>query len=462
MKAIKLIILLLICNFSFSQTSNFEKGKIIEGIAVSGSADETFQLYLPKSYNQDVQSAIVFIFDPSGNGTKGIKPFMSSAEQFNYILVCSNNTKNGPYQDNFNYTNRLFSHIFSTLKIDKNQIYTAGFSGGSRLACAIAVLTGAIQGVIACGAGFPNEIDNKPSSESKFSYVGLVGDEDMNYQEMILAKNWLDKFNVDNELFTYEDGHSWPPETQIERAFKWLEIQAYKRNLRKPNTKLVQEFYKQGLDIADSLSHNQVFMAITEYERLKRNHPSNKNVEIVSMKIELLKKSKNYKQEIKTREKIRAEEQKLSNKFLNRLQQEASYGESRDNYAWWRKELKQFEVKYLNSDNYFIRKMGKRIQFRIKAAAFEGSQFERTGRRIDKAIYCDKLLVQIHPKEPYWNYRLAETYAINNDAKNTRNNLEEALQKGFDQVGLIKGNPHFTKFKTNKKFAAFLKGLNSN
>ena len=38
--------------------------------------------------------------------------------------------------------------MFSDFNIDSKRIYTAGFSGGSRLASAIAVLTDQIQGVI--------------------------------------------------------------------------------------------------------------------------------------------------------------------------------------------------------------------------------------------------------------------------------------------------------------------------
>ncbi len=460
MKAFSLIIFLLVCNFSFAQTETYEKGNIIDHIPVKGSAGETFALYLPETYNPNTLSAIVFIFDPSGRGANGIKSFIKSAERFNYVLVCSNNTKNGPYQENFDYTNRMFTHVFSNFNIDEKQIYAAGFSGGSRLACTVAVLTGAIQGVIACGAGFPNEMDKKPSPVSQFSYVGLVGDEDMNYQEMFNVKDWLNKFKIDNELFTYEDTHRWPPEVQIERAFKWFELQAYKRKLRKTNAIHMNSFYEEDLEIADSLSKNQVFRAMMEYKRLKRNYTANKNIGLVSEKIKALKKSKRYKDELKIREKIAGEEYKLSEKLLSKFRQESSYGESRDNYAWWRRELKKLDENYVKSDDYFTRKMGKRLHYRLQAVAFETSMIHRNTRRLDKAVYCDKLLVLISPDQPWTYYRLAETHAMNNDAKNTRINLQFAVDKGFKQYNRITSNPLFSKFKGDKKFDIFLSTLN--
>jgi len=228
MKLTGLIISIFIYSFSFSQTKNYEKGKIIDSILVEGTTNESFQLYLPKAYNETTNSAIIFIFEPLGRGSVGIMPFIKSAEQYNYILICSNNSKNGPYDANFGIANRLFEEVFSEFKTDAKQIYTAGFSGGSRLACTIAVLTNAIQGVIGCGAGYMTDRSIIPK-DVDFSYVGLVGDEDMNYQEMFNFKDWLETYAIKNELLTYEDGHKWPPEEQILRAMGWLEMQAYKK-----------------------------------------------------------------------------------------------------------------------------------------------------------------------------------------------------------------------------------------
>lgn len=445
-----------------AQDNAYEKGKIIDRVPVIGSDNETFQLYLPKAYDFNTSAAIVFIFDPSGNGTKGIRPFITSADRYNYILVCSNNSKNGPYQNNFDITNRLFSHIFSNFNIDERQIYTAGFSGGSRLASAIAVLTGAIQGVIACGAGFANEMDKKPSPASKFSYVGLVGDEDMNYQEMLNAKSWLDKFSVDNELFIYEDGHKWPPKEQIERAFDWLEMQAMKKGIRQADQGLINELYQKNLAIAYSLAKNHLVRAVEEYGRIVRNHSSNESTRSVLAILKTLRNSNDYQQELKLRETLSRQEESMSNKLIYRLNQEAGIGKSRDNFAWWKKEKIRLEEGFLNSGDILKEKMGKRILFRIKAIAYEGSMMQRNGRRKDKAIYCDKLLTQLFSEEPYWNYRLAETYAMNHDAKNARVNLQLALDKGFDDYRMILGNPEFKKLMNDKKFQAFYNKLKAN
>ncbi len=149
------LFIILISSFCslLGQESDFPIGEIVDSIAVSKTSNESFALYLPSNYKPNTLSPIVFIFDPAARGKIGIHPFIKAAEKYNYILICSNNSKNGPYDQNFEIASRLFDKIFSDFSINPKRIYTAGFSGGARLASRITVLNEHIQGVIACGAG---------------------------------------------------------------------------------------------------------------------------------------------------------------------------------------------------------------------------------------------------------------------------------------------------------------------
>ena len=149
------LFIILISSFCslLGQESDFPIGEIVDSIAVSKTSNESFALYLPSNYKPNTLSPIVFIFDPAARGKIGIHPFIKAAEKYNYILICSNDSKNGPYDQNFEIASRLFDKIFSDFSINPKRIYTAGFSGGARLASRITVLNEHIQGVIACGAG---------------------------------------------------------------------------------------------------------------------------------------------------------------------------------------------------------------------------------------------------------------------------------------------------------------------
>ncbi|WP_420574407.1 hypothetical protein [Kordia sp.] len=452
MRVVVFLILNLYIIAGFSQTNRFEKGKILNSLYVKNSTD-TYAVYLPKSYDETKLTAAVFIFDPSGNGALGIQPFISSAEKFNYVLIASNVTRNGvPYDTNFAVANRLFATVFSTFKIDEKQIYAAGFSGGSRLATAIAALTDKMQGVIACGAGLAINKSFTPSKKM-FSFVGLVGDEDMNYQEMFTTKNWLDKFDVPNELIVYNDTHRWPPSHQIERAFSWLELRAYEKEIRPLNPNFVKQYYTSQETIADSLAkHNNRFRALLEYESMTKNFKYYYTLTDIQAKIETIKASQEYKNEIALRKVYLKKENVLYEKFSKVYSNDILTATSEDNFQWWRKELKKINVEITKEKVPLTVKMLKRLKSTLFAGVYESSMGYIGAKKYKHALYCDQLLVYFNPEQAYWYYRVAQSYARNDDFKHTIRNLKKAKELGLQRFNEIQNAPLFAKFKQKKKF----------
>ena len=140
-----LLFLLFTSTLILSAQDNFALGQIIDPVAVEQDTDESFALYLPTTFNKNELAPVVFIFDPSAQGKSALQHFIAASERYGYILIASNDSKNGPYQLNFDIANRLFSKVFERYNIDPKRIYTSGFSGGARLASTIAVLTKSIQ-----------------------------------------------------------------------------------------------------------------------------------------------------------------------------------------------------------------------------------------------------------------------------------------------------------------------------
>ena len=190
-----------VCVFSQDETPLL--GVITDSIPIEASAEESFALYLPETYDADIAFPIIFIFDPGGRGKTGLTPFIEAAKKYQLILVCSNNSRNTAYNENFAIADRWFNEVFTRFKIDQNRLYAAGFSGGSRLASAIGVISGAFKGVVGCGAAFSSNPGQMPYASDHFYYAGLVGKLDMNYQEMIQAGQWLNKIGLPNEIITF-------------------------------------------------------------------------------------------------------------------------------------------------------------------------------------------------------------------------------------------------------------------
>ncbi|MFD0861464.1 TPR end-of-group domain-containing protein [Sungkyunkwania multivorans] len=439
------------------QPATYEKGRVIDSIAIKGSADETYALYLPEKFDASQLSAILFVFDPLARGKVGVGTFTAAADKYNYILVCSNNTRNGPYERNFAITNRLFDHIFAQFNIDEQQIYTAGFSGGSRLACSIAVLTNAIQGVIGCGAGFSMNSPQMPSINSNFSYVGLVGNRDMNYQEMFRVKDWLDQFSLKNEIITYEDEHRWPPEEQILRAFDWLELQAYKKGIRAKDTNVIVAAFKRNHDVAaQAMASDDLLLAVSEYERILRNFSGDLAVDSISAKVKRLKKDRRYKKLEKAKKGLAKLEDELSEKFTLQFNEEVLQARTKDDYRWWKQELKVFDTKHLNHENPDHRNMAQRVRFKLRALAIESSDAYLRDKDYGRALYCDRLFAVLDPNGSYPFYRLARHYARTEDLDKFFENLETALGHGFTNKKWLLNTEEFQPYLTHPRFVKLL------
>jgi len=191
---------------------------------------ESYTVRLPVDFTNERFYPVVFIFDPLGNGGAAITHFEALADQFGYLLVASNETSNGRHAENFELASRMINDALNHYPIVEERMYLTGFSGGSRLASAIAVLSDQFAGVVGCGSGFSPNASELPRGE-RFSYVGIVGDLDMNYAEMYENALWLDKQRMDNLLIGFDGPHQWPEEKQLLGAFSWLEQQALKKGL---------------------------------------------------------------------------------------------------------------------------------------------------------------------------------------------------------------------------------------
>src|SRR6185436_3665884 len=135
----------------------------------------------------------VFCFDPRARGKVAIERFAEAADKLGYIVVCSNNSRNGL---NWTTVADIFSNfwddVHSRLHVDEKRTFAAGFSGGSRLATTFASrCRGCLAGVIGSGAGFPGDI--APDAKAPFAYYGIVGIDDFNFGEMWQLEKRLGK-----------------------------------------------------------------------------------------------------------------------------------------------------------------------------------------------------------------------------------------------------------------------------
>ena len=371
-----------------------EAGVVHDSVPVSGTIGETYTLYLPKSYSQNKASPIVFIYEPMARGSVGIKAFIKASEKYGLILACSNNSKNGPYDRNFAIANNLFNHIFSFLNIKQDEMYVSGFSGGSRLASAIASLTDQFVGVIGCGAGFSGIQDHMPSTQD-YLYVGLCGNRDMNYSEMLANKDYLDLIKFKSTLITYNGDHRWPPPEQILRAFDWLYLQKSKQNNPLPFDQ-IQTQYQADIDLLNGfLESRDLLLADEQYGRILKDYENIIPSDSLKKNYKEFKKSKEFKNQKSALNNALQIEGKLMAKFRSRfLEDFKNYRPVR--FKWWEKELNDLEG-LKAKDDVELQKMVDRVKFDLFVRAYVQRGMLSQTLDADKLSSLNRLIKIIYP-----------------------------------------------------------------
>ena len=242
--------------------------KTIESIRCKKDSTQKYTAYFPATYNKTKQNKIIVVFDAHARAKLIIKKFKEAADKFDYLIIASENIRNNLESVDYSI-NILFEDIFSRFNINKQRVYTAGFSGGAKVANSVAIYKGGIAGVIALSGGLPKQ---GIKIKSKFDYVGIVGEEDFMYQEMQTLDRAFDKNEFNNNLIIFDGKHQYPNKETITKAVELLEIAAIKRKIIPVNDNLLRNYTESEANrINNLLVNNKDYKAYILYKKFLKN-----------------------------------------------------------------------------------------------------------------------------------------------------------------------------------------------
>ena len=129
-------------------------GQIIDDVVCAKDASQHYALYLPPNYTPDRQWPLILAFDPGGRGKCPLEHYLAAAEKYGYIVAGSNVSRNGSWSVSMGAAQAMGADVTARFSIDEKRIYTAGMSGGARVAMGLAMGSPkVIAGVIASSAG---------------------------------------------------------------------------------------------------------------------------------------------------------------------------------------------------------------------------------------------------------------------------------------------------------------------
>jgi hypothetical protein len=224
------------------------RGEIVDDVQCQRDASQRYALYLPSYFNPSRPWPVILTFDGGGRGREGVERYRAAAEKYGYVLAGSNNSRNGPWNVGLDAAAAMTADITGRFPIDLKRMYTAGMSGGARVAIMVAQHS-AIAGVLASSAGYSSAFHKS----ERFPFFGSAGTEDFNYREMQVVDRMM---TSPHRVEIFEGGHTWLPVEMATSGVEWMEIQAMKNGLRPRDEKLVGELFAKRMARVDALPDN--------------------------------------------------------------------------------------------------------------------------------------------------------------------------------------------------------------
>lgn len=427
--------LMFIALFSCKQADNpkvqflkwAQKGVITDNIKCKTDPSQSYCIYLPANYDVNKNYPIIYAFDPHGKGRIPVTLMKDIAEKLGYIIIGSNNSRNGLRAEEINsIVNSLFADTKTKLVIDPNRVYLSGFSGGARVACMIAQNGAGIKGVIACSAGF-----QPTKNPLGFHFIGVAGSQDMNYLEMKRLNNFMDSVGIQNQFIVFKGKHQWPNESTISEAITMLEI--YEMQKSAINKIITDEFLNTNTQRIQALkSYKNIDSLSIAYSIGNRTYQMlNGLIDVTNLKstIDELNQDQLFQKYLKEQISIEKYEQNKQVEFSS------SFGSKPD--TWWSSEINQ-----LNSERSGSRAdVSKRLLGYISLNCYGYVNGALHYQDWKSAKYFTSIYTKVDPENPDSWYALACLQANTGKKEDAVESLKNAIKFGLTDFSKIQNDP---------------------
>lgn len=297
--------------------------------ACVADTSQHYMLFEPEGYPGDKQWPVIFCFDPHADGKLAIEKFIDFARENGYLLIGSNNAKNGLSTMEY-AVKTLYDDVLSHCRLDQKRIYMAGFSGGGRVALSLGFGWPGIQGVITCGAGTPGF--QPATAMGKPAIFALAGDGDFNFPEVENMPQQFDGSGIPVFARIFHGTHAWPPPSELTRAMEWMHLEAMKKGLIDEQKSLAEKWLAEIADTA------------VLFEKLHEPLEALKLYQLGASMAQGLVSEKKFKQEaerLQNTEELRSYSTELGKISLleNKAREEYGRAITEKDTAWWRKEI---------------------------------------------------------------------------------------------------------------------------
>lgn len=431
----------------------------IGNVVCSSDATQSYALYLPSAYRPSRRWPIIYFFDPGGRGGRPIKLYKDIAEKYGFIFAGSNNSRNFS-GDQSKAVNSIWLDTHQRLSIDEHRSYASGFSGGARVAGAMALsgAEGQIAGVIAHGAGYPS---SRVVLKDSFHYFFAVGDQDFNWPEIMTVRRRREDAGLTYRVHVFAGPHQWAPSAVMEEAVQWINLKAMQAGALTPDAPFIDQILRQRQAEADDAEKNRDALAqFNAYRSLTSDFSGLRDVTAATAKLATLKQSPALKAAL-TSEMEQIADQSRVEAEISPLIDAYAEGSSPDAAAL-RLEIHQriggLRDQAAHSKDEKTRLISSRTFEGIWAQAIESGQRELEQRHFEKAETYFDLMKQVTDR-PWPALLLAETHATAGNKKLAIRDVHEAVKRGLKDAEVLQSDPRLQGLKEDPEFQKLLASL---
>ena len=432
-------------------------GQIVN-VVCAADANQSYALYLPSAYTVTKRWPIIYFFDPGGRGRRPIDLYKDLAETYGFIFAGSNNSRNFG-SDESQAVNAIWQDTHVRLSLDEHRVYTSGFSGGARVAGAMALSSpGQIAGVIAHGAGYPN---SRHRTTDKLLYYFAVGDKDFNWREVISISHEREKDGLTYRVNVYSGTHQWAPASVMEDAVQWLQLKAMQAgDLSRDNAFIDGQFQNLQKKAEDADAKHDVLAHLAAYQNVVSDFTGLRDVSSASAKVTALKQSSAVKAALKNEQEQISEQLRIEREISPKLHSYES-GDVPDPNAL-RIEIVQamsgLKDQAARTKREEERLILQRAFQNIMVEGIENGEQEFQAKHYDKAESCFDLMRQISD-EPWPALLLAETRVAMGNKKQALRDLRDAVRRGLKDAEVLESDKQLQVLNTDPEFQKLLAEL---
>ena len=444
------------------ESQSLPTGVVISSVVASKQPKQSYALYLPSAYSAEKRWPIVYSFDPGARGSMPVELMKEAAERYGYIVVGSNNSRNGSWKIEAEAADAMVKDTHARLSIDDRRVYLAGFSGGARAAVQIAQICKCAAGVFLHGAGFHPLAFS--SAEAPFVVFSAVGTYDFNYPELVHTDEELEKMKYAHFWRSFDGPHQWASADVMDEALAWFRLQAMKSGRESRDDSFVAAQATRETERARALEQSgDLYAARREYRQAAEMLAGLADNSALQARADALEKDKAVRDGAKREKQELEDQEQLSGEISSEI---ASLRENQANRAEIRNAVEQQLIALRSRAEHEKHEEKLRVQKRALAGlvvqAMETGMERLENKDISRARDYFELASAGDPDSMWVLDNLAIARAMDGDRKGALEALRRAksLSKNPSKFAeWLMEEPAFAKFRGTPEFSALLEAL---